>query len=317
MSGDQRTPGDERRPGDETPGTPATPQDPVDVVHPAEAADPVDVVHPEEAGGTPADGAPDGTAPVTPTATSVAPRERWRTFGAPALAAVTIAALCLGTLLGWLAFGERDPGDASVDAGFARDMSEHHAQAVEMSTLVMQRTDDDDVRRLAVDITNNQAFERGVMAGWLEDWGLPRAREGERMAWMEHDHVAMEDLPAGVSMFGMASPSEIQELTDASGEAAEVLFLQLMTTHHLAGVEMAQAALDDATQPEVVAAAQRMVDAQTGEVTLMRDMLVERGAEPREDIDAWLAGTAGTHGGSGTGSTGGTDGDGGEDHGDH
>ncbi|MFK5582270.1 MULTISPECIES: DUF305 domain-containing protein [unclassified Serinicoccus] len=230
-----------------------------------------------------------GPAATAGPAAPTTPRDRWRSFGAPALAAVTIVALCLGALVGWLAFGDRAPDDGGADAGFARDMSEHHAQAVQMSTLVMQRTEDEDVRRLAVDITNNQAFERGMMATWLQDWGLPRARGGDRMEWMAgHDHMDM-DLPAGVVMPGMASPTEIQELTDASGGEAEVLFLELMTTHHLAGVEMAEAALDTADQPEVLAAAQRMVDAQTGEVTLMRDMLVERDAEPREDIDAWLA----------------------------
>lgn len=216
-------------------------------------------------------------------------RERWRTFGAPALAAVTVVALCLGVLLGWLAFAPRHPGDASPEAGFARDMSEHHAQATQMSLLVMQRTEDESVRRLATDIVNNQEFERGVMASWLNEWELPRARGGERMAWMVgHDHGSA-DLPAGVPMPGMASPTEIQELTDASGTDAEVLYLQLMTTHHLAGVEMAQAGLDLASDPDVLAVAQRMVDAQRGEVSLMRDMLRERDAEPREDVDAWLA----------------------------
>jgi uncharacterized protein (DUF305 family) len=217
-------------------------------------------------------------------------QRRWAAFGAPALAAVTIAALCLGALLGWLVFAPHHPGDDSADAGFARDMSEHHAQAVQMSQLVMQRTDDDDVRRLAVDIDNNQNFERGQMAAWLAEWGLPRARSGERMVWMEgHDHAAME-LPEGVAMPGMATPSEIQELTGATAAEAEVLYLQLMTTHHLAGVEMAQAALDTADDPQLLAAAQRMVDAQSVEVRLMSDMLAERGAEPREDVSAWLSG---------------------------
>src|SRR5690606_23084320 len=67
-------------------------------------------------------------ADVAPRA-EVPARERWRSFGAPALAVVTIAALCLGTLLGWLVFDPHHPGDDSAEAGFARDMSEHHAQA--------------------------------------------------------------------------------------------------------------------------------------------------------------------------------------------
>lgn len=239
----------------------------------------------------PVDPAPGATAAeeVPPRATSVPSRERWRTFGAPALAAVTIAALCLGTLLGYLVFAPRHPGDSSAEAGFARDMSEHHAQAVQMSTLVMQRTEDEQIRRLATDIVNNQEFERGVMATWLSEWGLPRAREGERMAWMSGHEHDVTDLPAGVAMPGMATPAEIQQLTDSSGQEAEVLFLQLMTTHHLAGVQMAQAALDEAADADVLAAAGRMVSAQTGEVSLMQELLADRDAEPREDVDAWIA----------------------------
>jgi uncharacterized protein (DUF305 family) len=224
------------------------------------------------------------------TPTSMTARDRWRTFGAPALAAVTVLGLILGVLLGWLTFGERTPGDTSVDAGFARDMSEHHAQAVEMSFLVLERTDDHAVGRLAIDIANNQATERGMMITWLQSWGLPfAAPDGERMTWMAHDHDAAEALPPGVPMAGMASPTEIQELTDATGTEAEVLFLQLMTTHHIAGVEMAEDALHHASSPEVRAAAQRMVNAQFGEINLMRDMLEERDAQTREDIDAWVA----------------------------
>lgn len=235
--------------------------------------------------------AEDGQPGVASTATSVAPRDRWRTFGAPALAVVTVAALILGVLLGWLTFGQRTPGDTSVDAGFARDMSEHHAQAIEMSFLVLERTDDHAVGRLAIDIANNQATERGMMLTWLQSWwGLPFASpDGERMAWMEHDHHAAEALPPGVSMAGMASPTEIQELTDAEGVEAEILFLQLMTTHHIAGVEMAEDALHNASSPQVRAAAQRMVNAQFGEINLMKDMLEERDSQAREDIDAWVA----------------------------
>lgn len=233
-----------------------------------------------------------GSAPpqtLAPAPTAAPARERWRTFGAPALAAVTIAALCLGTLLGWLVFSPRHPGDDSAEAGFARDMSEHHAQAVQMSQLVMQRSEDEAVRRLAVDIDNNQNFERGQMAAWLAEWGLPRARDGEPMEWMAgHDHSAA-DLPAGVAMPGMATPTEVQALTDSTGRDAEVLYLELMTTHHIAGVEMAQAVLDLGEDPQVLAAAQRMVDAQTGEVRLMSDMLAERGGQTREDVSQWIA----------------------------
>ncbi|WP_083542043.1 DUF305 domain-containing protein [Kribbia dieselivorans] len=194
--------------------------------------------------------------------------------------------LALGALLGWVAFAPRHPGDDSADAGFARDMSEHHAQAVEMSLLVMQRTDDPDVVRLASDIATSQAYQQGQMGTWLVEWGLPQARPGERMAWMAgHDHATM-DMPAGVPMPGMATPAEIAKLTSSRGKAAEVLYLQLMTTHHLAGVEMARAGLDLGRDPQVRSLAEKMVRAQSGEVELMTTMLTERGSQPREDVSA-------------------------------
>ena len=85
-------------------------------------------------------------------------------------------------------------------------------------------------------------------------------------------------------MPGMASPAEITRLTASRGTAAEVLFLQLMTTHHLAGVEMAQSAVDEAEEAEVRSLATKMVNAQSGEVELMTAMLKERGSAPREDL---------------------------------
>ncbi|MFD4761767.1 DUF305 domain-containing protein [Streptomyces sp. NPDC058439] len=44
------------------------------------------------------------------------------------------------------------PSDASVDAGFARDMSIHHQQAFEMPFIVRDRTSDMAARQLAYDI---------------------------------------------------------------------------------------------------------------------------------------------------------------------
>ncbi|MFI6640110.1 DUF305 domain-containing protein [Streptomyces sp. NPDC050504] len=77
------------------------------------------------------------------------------------------------------------PGEASADAGFARDMSDHHQQAVEMSFIVRDRTRDEEVRRLAYDIANTQANQRGMMLGWLDLWGLPKvSMSGAPMAWM-------------------------------------------------------------------------------------------------------------------------------------
>ncbi|MEE1742176.1 DUF305 domain-containing protein [Streptomyces sp. BE147] len=169
------------------------------------------------------------------------------------------------------------PAGSSVDAGFARDMSIHHQQAVEMSFIVRDRTDDEDVRRLAYDIINTQANQRGMMLGWLELWGLPKSAAGPPMAWMGHTVTPKGD---GSLMPGMATDAELEELRAAGGRDAEVLFLRLMTVHHRAGADMARAAAGSAGTDAIRNLADGMVRGQQSEIGLMADMLEARGAKP-------------------------------------
>lgn len=168
------------------------------------------------------------------------------------------------------------PGTDSPDAGFARDMAIHHQQAVEMSLIVRDRTDDEDVRRLAYDVINTQANQRGMLLGWLEAWGLPKSSSGPPMTWMGH---GMAYTPHdGALMPGMATNAELRRLNAADGKAAEVLYLRLMTAHHKGGVEMAAAAADLARTEQVKRLAAGMVRGQEAEIGLMADMLAARGA---------------------------------------
>ncbi|MEL5959653.1 DUF305 domain-containing protein [Streptomyces sp. CLV115] len=168
------------------------------------------------------------------------------------------------------------PSDTSVDVGFARDMSVHHQQAVEMSFIVRDRTSDEAVRRLAYDIINTQANQRGMMLGWLETWGRAKSSSPAPMKWMNHPFTPRGD---GSLMPGMATDTELDALRAAKGRDAEVLFLKLMTPHHEAGVEMARAAAGSADTDEIRNLAAGMVRGQQSEIALMADMLKERGSK--------------------------------------
>ena len=206
----------------------------------------------------------------------------------PKAIVAALVALALG-LLGGLALngvgGEELPADDSVAAGFARDMKTHHDQAVEMSWIVRDRTDDELVRSLAYDIARTQENQSGQMAGWLASWGLRATGPGEQMEWMQdlgHDH---EDDPNAQltdegRMPGMASDEELAELRSLSGEEAEVFFLQLMIRHHKSGVPMAEVAVDHSQNDAVETLARSIITSQTSEVETMTAMLQERGAEP-------------------------------------
>ncbi|KAB2594561.1 DUF305 domain-containing protein [Streptomyces arboris] len=181
------------------------------------------------------------------------------------------------------------PAADSADAGFARDMAVHHQQAVEMSFIVRDRTDDEDVRRLAYDIANTQANQRGMLLGWLDLWELPKlAPDGASpMAWMEGgeehgEHGGGHGSGGGVGLMpGMATKDELKRLGGLRGEQAEVFFLQLMTDHHTGGVSMAEACASLCAVPVEKRLARGMVEGQQSELGLMRDMLAARGAKPR------------------------------------
>jgi uncharacterized protein (DUF305 family) len=176
------------------------------------------------------------------------------------------------------------PSSTSAEAGFARDMQVHHAQAVDMSLTVRDLTDDEAVRLLAYDIATTQLQQSGQMYGWLAEWNLPQASDEPAMTWMtrpalsgeaEHGHETEMHSP-GDPMPGYATPDQLNRLASLEGVEAERYFLELMIEHHKGGVEMAEAILARSTDDVVVDFAESVVTGQTAEITAMEDMLAER-----------------------------------------
>lgn len=191
-----------------------------------------------------------------------------------------LAALLLGGLLGYWLGRSGAPTVDSVDVGFAQDMSVHHEQAVQMAALVYDRSDDPAIRSLAFDILTTQQGQIGIMSGWLDAWGRPWTSSGPRMEWMG---MAIEGL-----MPGMATAEQMAALRAADGEAADVLFLQLMIPHHQGGVEMAQYAFDHAQEEPVRLLARGMVEAQSLEIGYMNELLAAKGQAPVPNAPATM-----------------------------
>lgn len=189
------------------------------------------------------------------------------------LLAFTVVAV-LAALIGF-GLGMRQssvPRKDSPEVGFARDMMLHHAQAVDMATLLRDRTDDPEMRQIALDIMLTQQAQIGQMQGWLTIWGYPIASTDLAMDWM--------GMPVKGPMPGMATQAQLNQLRELQGAEADGLFLQLMIVHHRAGVLMGDAALERAKNPEVRALAQSIVNAQTSEISAMQDLLQRKGFPP-------------------------------------
>ena len=194
-----------------------------------------------------------------------------RRWGTGWLALAVVVGLLLGFAAGLLAPTLTRPGDDSPEAGFARDMSTHHAQAVEMSVLAQEKATDPRVRSLAVDIALTQQAQIGMMQTWLREWQLDPNGSQPRMAWMSGgEHMVENGL-----MPGMATDEERERLRNASGRDFDVLFLELMLKHHIGGIHMAEGVLELSDDPEVRRLAQAMVNGQKKETTLIQDLLSE------------------------------------------
>jgi uncharacterized protein (DUF305 family) len=166
------------------------------------------------------------------------------------------------------------PEDTSAEAGFARDMSTHHAQAVEMAMIIYAKTTRQEIRNIAYDVTTSQSMELGIMQTWLADWRLSATSSEPRMAWMPG---GTKELSADGLMPGIATKAEMDQLRKATGKDADVLFCQLMVRHHLGGLHMVDAILKLTDRSEVKSLAETMRLAQSGEVTRMQELLVEFG----------------------------------------
>jgi uncharacterized protein (DUF305 family) len=202
---------------------------------------------------------------------NLSPRGR---IAAGVVLAILVAAI--GYTAGLLTPRNDTPGEGSAEVGFARDMSAHHAQAVEMGMIAYQHASTADVRTLGGDIAITQQGQIGMMQTWLKDWGVGPNGTEPPMAWMPDGQRGLN----GNLMPGMATREEVAKLKAATGKDADILFLQYMIRHHLGGIHMVDGVLAENPAPQVKELAQTMKNNQSTEVNVMKTMLSNLGAQP-------------------------------------
>lgn len=204
-----------------------------------------------------------------------------------------LAVVLLGGLAGAWAVRSAtyQPTEGSPEVGFSRDMIQHHGQAVTMSFLVRDRTDDPEVRALALDLVTSQAEEQGMLTAWLRRHDVPASSTVPQMAWMTTpvaggdgpdghgvEHVTDGDAaPMTTADIGMASDDELTLLARLDGREAEILFLRLMRAHHVGGQQMIEAYLQRGTDQELTRIARGMLTAQTRETRQIDELMRTRG----------------------------------------
>jgi uncharacterized protein (DUF305 family) len=167
-----------------------------------------------------------------------------------------------------------DHNDA--DVAFASDMIQHHAQALAMVDLTVERDHDPEVAQLAEDIRAAQGPEIETMTDWLTQWGEPipaTVRDHVNTDEGEHDMEGMEEDDTGMDMPGMMSDEDMAGLEAASDTEFQDMFLTMMIEHHEGAIEMARAEQEDGEYPPAVSMAEEIEAAQTAEIETMQGLL--------------------------------------------
>jgi uncharacterized protein (DUF305 family) len=157
-------------------------------------------------------------------------------------------------------------GPTETDVRFMQGMISHHAQALEMTTLLPSRTEREDMRLLARRIELSQADEITVLQRWL------RARGQAIPDPNAHHHHT------GALMPGMLTPEEMRRLEAATGKQFDRLFLESMIRHHDGALTMVNDLFSTAgagQEPEIFAFASDVDADQRIEIDRMSAMLLE------------------------------------------
>ena len=184
--------------------------------------------------------------------------------------ALGLSMLILGIGVGYyLGDAAATPDKNKVDVGFLQDMRYHHDQAVEMAYFYRISAVDPHPRlsMLAEEILLTQQLENGRMVQLLRSLSASEVNDtGTAMTWMGHPMPIDE-------MDGLASQSELDSLAAASGDEGARIFATLMIKHHNGGIAMANYAIENASNRDVINMAKSMVKGQQAEVDELQKVI--------------------------------------------
>ncbi len=145
------------------------------------------------------------------------------------------------------------------DLQFLDTMTAHHTGAIEMAGMALKKSTNDELKKFAQKIIDDQKKEIDQMKDWRSKWysGKPPA-------------VNMEMPGMGDSM-KMMKGDEMKKMDAMTGTAFDIHFIDMMTPHHAGAVAMAKDALSKAEHPGIKTLSQDIIKAQEAEIKMMAD----------------------------------------------
>ena len=140
---------------------------------------------------------------------------------------------------------------ANFEVRFMTMMIDHHAMAVHMSEMCLEKAVHGELRALCAEMKAAQTSEIQTMQSWLQDWygvsHTPEMKDGGQMA----------------------------KLMSLEGEEFEIAFMKMMVRHHRTAVKEGLKCVEKAEHRELISLCEEMVAAQRREIQQMESWLCQ------------------------------------------
>lgn len=144
-----------------------------------------------------------------------------------------------------------DRSTARFEIDFMQDMIDHHAMAVMMAQMCLDKAVHAELRSLCESIKTSQRKEIQLMQSWLQSWyGVSHQPETK-------------------------DTGQMKQLERASGAEFEIRFMEMMIRHHRAAIKEAETCLDRAYHPELRGLCQNIIETQSAEIQQLQTWLCQ------------------------------------------
>lgn len=139
---------------------------------------------------------------------------------------------------------------AASEEEFLVNMLPHHQEAIDTAKIIVAKTENTALKKIAEAIISGQSTEVTTMKGWLASWYPNSTMKTEYMPMM-------------------------RDLSKLSAHDLDDVFMEDMIKHHEGAVHMAEEVLDVTQRPEIVKMAKDIILVQNAEIATFKKMLAD------------------------------------------
>ncbi len=136
----------------------------------------------------------------------------------------------------------------STEEEFIANMIPHHQEAVDTATIIVAKTQNAELKKIATDIVSAQNTEIALLNSWMKSWYPNSALKVSYMQMM-------------------------RDLSKLSGHDLDDVFMEDMIKHHEWAVHMAGEVLEVSQRPEIVKMANDIIRSQKAEIAKFKQLL--------------------------------------------